>query len=324
MFLYLMPFYLKVDALGSLHNISLATTGSGGAAACRISDSAILPILTNIVKSTSLSQNLDGDISLAPLSLSADQRILAVQTALEILASIATAVQENANGEFEVDADGDVELLDEEGIMKDDEEEDGGEVDGRVLRDMEMVIGGEGSSEVAVSPSAEAIIQYLVKKTSPVLLWIARPGPETVLAVQVRALSVINNISWTASIIVPEESSLWPTWEKLAHEIWEFCVTPILLVNTADIELADAVAGLSWAITKSLKGSLDVSQGQHQAFINLYHAANSDELRTKCVGVLGCLGLLQRRIEVNKVSLGFAAQFTSTLGRKWARFHKQT
>lgn len=279
--------------LGVLHNISLAITGSEEAALHRMSDSVILPILTTMAKSTSLLQKAEGDLSLTPLSLSVDQRILALQTTLEILASIATAVQENAEG-------GNIELIDEDGIMKD--EGDNDDVDEQVLQDMEMVVGDESNTETTVSPSAD-IVRYLIGTTSPVLLSIAQPGPGAVPAVQVRALSVLNNISWTTGTTVTEGSSLWPGWVKLAHEIWESCVTSILRTNTADIELADAIAGLSWAISKGLKGNLDVSQGQHQAFINLYHAANSDELRTKCVGVLGCLGLAQGRIEINKVCL---------------------
>lgn len=289
--------------LGSLHNISLATTSFGEAATHYISDSVILPVLTNIVKSTSLSQRSNGDISLTPLSLSADQKILAIQTTLEILASIATAAQENIGDRLEVDMDGDVDLIDENGVMKGEEGENVDDMDEHVLQDMEMVVGDESNSETLALTSVEAVIRYLVGVTSPLLVSIARPGLEAVLAVQIRALSVLNNVSWTAGVTISAESPLWPAWEKLAHEIWGSCVTSILLANTADIELADAVVGLSWAVAKSLRGNLDVSQGQHQAFINLYHAANSDELRTKCVGVLGCLGLPQGRIETNKVSL---------------------
>lgn len=289
---------------GTLHNISLTSAESGEAVPHRISDSIILPILTTMVKSTSL-QRAEGDLSLTHLSLSDDQRILALQTTLEILASIATAVQENTETEFRADADGDVELIDEDGVMKDEEGDD--DVDDQVLQDMDMVVGDESNGNTTVSPPAEAIVRYLIGITSPVILSIAQPGPGVVLAVQVRALSVLNNISWTADTTISEGSSLWLTWGKLAHEIWGSCVTSILLANTADIELADAVAGLSWAVAKSLKGNLDVSQGQHQAFINLYHAASSDELRTKCVGVLGCLGLPQGRIDTNKVCLAFNA-----------------
>lgn len=277
-------------------------TGPVEAVSHRISDSAILPILTTLAKSTSLLQGVEADLSLTPLSLSADQRILAVQTALEILASIATAAQENAESEFKAGADSDTELIDEDGVMKD-EGDDNDDVNEQVLQDMDMVVGDESHGEMTVSPSAETTIRYLIGTTSPMLLSIAQPGPGAVLAIQIRALSVLNNISWTAGTAIPEGSSLWPTWGKLAHEIWGSCVTSILLANTADIELADAIAGLSWAVAKSLKGNLDVSQGQHQAFINLYHAASSDELRTKCVGVLGCLGLPQGRIEINKVYL---------------------
>lgn len=248
-------------------------------------------------------QEAAGGLSLTPLTLSSDQRILAVQTALEILASIATAVQGNADGAFKLDAGGDAGLMDEDGIMKDEDGEDGDGVEEVVLQDMDMVVGDESNGVQSIPPPAEDIVRYLIGKTAPILISIAKPGPGSILTVQTRALSVLNNISWTVIVTISRGSPLWSTWGKVGYEIWDSCVSSILAANTADIELADAVAGLSWAVAKSFKGNVDVSHGQHRAFISLYHAANSDELRTKCVGVLGCLGLPQGRIEINKVCL---------------------
>jgi len=38
----------------------------------------------------------------------------------------------------------------------------------------------------------------------------------------------------------------------------------------------------------------------HKAFMGLYQAATNDELRSRCVGVLGALAMPQYRVEVNK------------------------
>lgn len=252
-----------------------------------ISDFDIVPILTNFLKSA------------PPASPTHDEQkaLIFKQLVLEILASIATEAADGVLEEALVADQGD-----EADLMSEDGKDAAApkELDESLRADMEMVVGDESNQE---SPgSAEGtVLHYLIMSTGPVLLSIVKSGAGGLLPIHTRALGVLNNIAWTVDAALSEESGLWERWQKLAHEIWQSCVTPVLVANTADVELAEAVTGLAWAVSKSMRGNLDISQGEHRAFVSLYHAANTDELRTKCVGVLGCLGLVQGRIDVNQV-----------------------
>lgn len=252
-----------------------------------ISDVNIVPILTNFLKpEPPASPTHDGQ-----------KDFIFKQLVLEVLASIATEATYGVPEEALVaDQGGDADLMSEDGKDVAAHEE----LDGSLRADMEMVVGDESNQE---SPgSAEGtVLHYLITSTGPVLLSIIKSETGGSLPIHTRALGVLNNIAWTVDATLSEGSGLWERWQKLGHEIWQNCVTPVLVANTADVELAEAVTGLAWAVSKSLNGNLDVSQGEHRAFVSLYHAANADELRTKCVGVLGCLGLAQGRIDVNQV-----------------------
>ncbi|CUS15792.1 unnamed protein product [Tuber aestivum] len=273
---------------GSLHNISLALKGTDVAADQEISDFNIVPILTDFLKSTPATSPTDDE-----------QKVLAFkQLVLEILASIATEATDGVP-ELVLGADQDdgIDYMSEDGDGKDVGAPE--ELDGSLRADMEMIVGDESNQDSPDSGEG-TVLHYLVISTGPALLSIVKSGAGGSLPIHMRALSVLNNIAWTVDATLSEGSALWERWQKLAHEIWKICVTPVLVANTADVELAEAVTGLAWAVSKSMKGGFDVSQGEHRAFVSLYHAANTDELRTKCVGVLGCLGLAQGRIEVNQ------------------------
>ena len=219
------------------------------------------------------------------------------QLVLEILASIATEATDGVLEGALVAGQGDeADLMSEDGKDAAAPEE----LDESLRADMEMVVGDESNQE-SLGSAEGTVLHYLIMSTGPVLLSIVKSGAGGSLPIHTRALGVLNNIAWTVDATLSEESGLWERWQKLAHEIWQSCVTPVLVANTADVELAEAVTGLAWAVSKSMRGNLDVSQGEHRAFVSLYHAANTDELRTKCVGVLGCLGLVQGRIDINQV-----------------------
>ncbi|PWW76495.1 hypothetical protein C7212DRAFT_357647 [Tuber magnatum] len=273
---------------GSLHNISLALKGTDVAADQEISDFNVVPILTGFLGSAPAASSTDDD-----------QKVLIFkQLVLEILASIATEATDGVSElALRADQDDDMEFVGEDGDGKDAAAPE--ELDGSLRADMEVVVGDESNQESPDSTEG-TVLRYLIINTGPALLSIVKSGTGGSLPIHIRALSVLNNIAWTVDATLSEGSDLWERWQKLAHEIWKNCVTPVLVANTADMELAEAVTGLAWAVSKSMKGSFDVSRGEHRAFVSLYHAANTDELRTKCVGVLGCLGLAQGRIEVNR------------------------
>lgn len=221
----------------------------------------------------------------------------ACHVALEILASIATAIGYELDiGLKSASADND----EVDAMEEDDNEED---KVGEMLADMDGVTGDDHQEAISLSKSADSIIRYLVEATAPALIVLSQLQPMPVINLRLRALGALNNLAWTVDAAVPADGPLWEQWEKLTDDIWKSVVSPVLAANTADIELAEAVTVIAWAVAKAMKGGLDVSDGQHRAFIGLYQAALTDELRTKCVGVLGCLALPPNRIEVNQVCL---------------------
>ncbi|RPB29362.1 hypothetical protein L211DRAFT_775717 [Terfezia boudieri ATCC MYA-4762] len=249
------------------------------------------------------------------------ERIEALKDGLEILTSIIASLQDDIDGKIPVevsfpdsdfmDEDSEEELengvdKDEDGV--DDESEVGYKsMDEEVmLEDMAMVTAVDcDDSEEANDASSECPIAHLIEVVIPLLLPLCAPQDHSSnsLAVQTRAINCLSNISWTSSTALPKSSPLFQSFQKHALTVWTSIVVLILRSNTANIELAEAVTGLSWAIAKALGGKLPISQptneggvGEHKIFMSLYNAATTDDLRTRCVGVLGCLGLAPGRI----------------------------
>jgi hypothetical protein len=275
-----------------LHNVSLAPTELEH----NLSDSQILPTLTAFVKYT-------GSLDLTSYDPSKSSRedeagILATQVALEIIASIATALGYELEG-AKSNAIPDPEFLDE------DEEEMAHDGDGGISafqEDMEMVTAGDDNDNLG-SSGMEGLTQYLLENTAPAVIILSRPLPAALSTIQLRALSALNNISWTLNAAIPSRSRLSKKWQKYTDTIWQTVVTPVLTVNTADVALAAAVTSVAWAAAKAAEGNVDLHDNTvHKAFMGLYQAATNDELRSRCVGVLGALAMPQDRIEVNKVS----------------------
>jgi len=274
-----------------------------------------------------------------------DERIDTLKGGLETLTSIIASLQDNIDGEVPDE----VPIPDADFMGEDSEEEIEGEVsegeggdevgeesehcdesmgEEAMLEDMAVVtaVDHDDSEEANDTPS-EAPTTHLIEVAIPLLLPLCAPqdhSPNS-LAIQIRAINCLNNISWTSSTALPKSSSLFQSFQKQALTIWAAIVVPILRSNTANIELAEAVTGLSWAIAKALGGKLPISHegevGEHKTFMSLYNAATTDDLRTRCVGVLGCLGLAPGRVDVNKASPPlFSPIFIHTLASKCLRF----
>ena len=206
-------------------------------------------------------------------------------------------VHEEADGDDDEDEDDDHKSLDEDGM----------------LEDIAIVTEGDraASEDPTHSTSSESAISHLVGTAIPLLLPLCTPKHPTpdLVAIQIRAMNCLNNISWTSTTSLPPSSPLFQSFQKQALNMWSSIVVPILRSNTANVELAEAIAGFSWAIAKSVGGNLPLGNeseggipGEHKSFISLYNAATTDDLRSRCVGVLGSLGLAQGRVEVNKAS----------------------
>lgn len=166
--------------------------------------------------------------------------------------------------------------------------------------DMDMTTFEETSD---LYSGTDKIIQYLLETTTPIIIKLSAKLPESLGKITLRALSALNNIAWTLDAAVALRPRLTQKWQAHVKTIWRKVISPVLMGNTADIALADAVTGVAWAVAKASEGKLELLGGKalHKSFISLYQAAPTDDLKSKCVGVLGCLAMSQDQIEINKV-----------------------
>jgi hypothetical protein len=329
-----------IAACGIVHNISQELRCfDQGPDTEHLLDSATLPALKlSLEKYAQYYIQANEALSSGDPQLSRNERSL--RLALEILASIATAAQEGIEGVPEETA----------GVPKTDVMSEGsgeGSETDQVLRpetdgvancvdedaEMELVTGDEsgnvGTSRLIATGSHEGVITYLVEVFVPLVLPLATPpinqATETTL-VYSRALSALNNIAWTAPLI-PSSRDFSPgkeAWASYAQRIWKLAVSPILGSNTADIPLADSIASLAWALSRSVNGKISLPEGEHRSFMALYQATrglgtsapaaqindhnrgteegvvDASSLGVKCIGVLGTLALCPLRIDVNR------------------------
>lgn len=252
--------------------------------------------------------------------------------ALEILASIASGVQDTMGGGKKGHAareengaqDGDDDKMEEDDAEDGAEiEDDGDESDGsmdpeEMANDMEMVTGTyDDDSGTSDLPTLET----LLKKAVPQVLRLASPSSKSGSPpeIQTHAVSVLNNLSWSLACVdfaAGQNEGLLKAWLPHGKAIWEKAVTEILDSDTNDLGLATEVTSLAWAVSKALGPEhLPLKEGQHQRFISLYHATrnmpgNEEQgaaeedpfqgLGVKCIGVLGQLALDPAPLPLNR------------------------
>ncbi|PKS07300.1 hypothetical protein jhhlp_005902 [Lomentospora prolificans] len=254
--------------------------------------------------------------------------------ALEILASIASGVQDTLAGGKKggkgkgkdkgkpgrrhaprVDQDDDEmedDVMDEDDQMPSDmEESDDDEMDDdEMIEDMELVTGaGEDEDGVENLPTLDT----LLSKAFPQVLKLASPSSQghTSPEIQVHAVSVLNNLSWSLACVEfsdDQSEGLFKAWAPHGKEIWNQVVNEVLDSDTNDLALATEVTSLAWAVAKALGAKLPLGEGHHQKFISLYQATKNmmasdgqnglpttetedpfQSLGVKCIGVLGQL-----------------------------------
>ncbi|KAF8459598.1 hypothetical protein BGX38DRAFT_1149821 [Terfezia claveryi] len=319
------PLLRTVAVCGVAHNISDYLSVSGNTIN-PFTDSINLTKLTAIIQAASkITPPVNESTLTSGEPVTEGERIEALKDGLEILTSIIASLQDDIDGKIPdevpvpdsdfMDEDSEEELengvdKDEDGVDDEFAVDDESMDEAVMLEEMAMVTAVDrDDSEEANDASSECPIAHLIEVVIPLLLPLCAPQDHSSnsLAIQTRAINCLSNISWTSSTALPKLSPLFQSFQKHALTVWTSIVVPILHSNTANIELAEAVTGLSWAIAKALGGKLPISQptneggvGEHKIFMSLYNAATTDDLRTRCVGVLGCLGLAPGRIGVNK------------------------
>lgn len=326
-----------VFACGVIHNIfaSLAGTSASAIPGGAGDDSLLIPTLAKVLSSVGSEQRTaDGD----GLSLPEDCQELA----LEILASIGTELNsgeakpsnglprgdgEGAGDDEDMgDVDGDV---DENGPLAGEDETQSDNADemdeDEMEADMDMVIGaGDQSDQDGIDDMP--VLKSLLQMAIPQLIRIARiqVGDEAPMSVQRLALSALNNIAWSVSLLDFSDSTneaIQRSWDPVGRRIWADVVVPIISSDTADLTLATQVTSLAWAVSRSLRGAPAAAQplaaDEHRKFMALYQSTRGATSATdtageagradpfhaigvKCIGVLGQLALDPAPIDRNR------------------------
>ncbi|KAF5022243.1 hypothetical protein F66182_5682 [Fusarium sp. NRRL 66182] len=247
------------------------------------------------------------------------------QLALEILASIGTTLNtsgEAAGPDKEEKPQGtdDEEMGDADGQVSDEEEageEDDDEMDDDELEaDMEMVTGADRNEQDGNIDDLP-VLKTLIDNALPELMRIASlsPADDISLRLQGHALSALNNIAWSVSLIDfsdPQNAPIQNAWDPVGRALWTQVIAPILATDTADIDLATHVTSLAWGVARSLRGRPSTPfTEEHRRFIALYQATNGSpaaqnsqdpfqSLSVKCIGVLGQLALEPAPVDRNR------------------------
>ncbi|KAG5957349.1 hypothetical protein E4U58_006177 [Claviceps cyperi] len=207
--------------------------------------------------------------------------------------------------------------------------------------DMDMVTGVDDADQDAANLESMPVLQALIQFAIPQLTRIAslQPTDDDSLRLQGHALSALNNMAWSVSLVDSSDSlgaAVQQVWLPVARCLWQQVVTPILASDTADIRLATQVTGLAWALARTLAGDQPssplqssanhVQHDHHRKFISLYHATRtmsaspppSQEdpfqcLGVKCVGVLGQLALAPCPVPTNLEIATFLLGLLSSL-----------
>ncbi|KAK7416058.1 hypothetical protein QQZ08_012140 [Neonectria magnoliae] len=305
-----------VLACGVLHNLFAFLEGQE--VALGADDSFLIPTLSKAIGSYQPGQVATDATGWA-------DPIECQQLALEILASIGTSLNAYRDDDATTPHPGaedpkDDEMDDVEADADDDAEEDGSDAEGpdgegeddeddemdqdEMEADMGMVTGADedgAQDNIDDTPVLKAILQTAL----PELIRIASlsPNDDASIRLQGHALSALNNIAWSVSLIDfadAHNAAVQAAWQPAGHALWTQVIAPILATDTADITLATHVTSLAWAVARSLRGAATPLAGdEHRRFIALYQATKGVQnpedpfqaLGVKCIGVLGQLAL---------------------------------
>ncbi|KAJ6790388.1 hypothetical protein PWT90_07769 [Aphanocladium album] len=341
-----------VLACAVLHNLFASLETSRDAQIPTEGDESILiPTLTKVISSYSADEPLAAGESWSdPAQYQ--------QLALETLASIGTSLTAVIGGPAEAskaagkgkasaprgeDVGGDEDMNEaddnvrsqsgDEGMGEEEDGEDEGEEDDdemtheEMQADMDMVLGDDGDENIDDLP----VLQALLQKALPELMRIAasQPANEVGMAMQGHALSAINNIAWSLSLVDFSEdhnAGILAAWSPVAKSIWAQVISPILASDTADLGLATQVTGVSWAIARALRSKTPLRTDEQRKFMTLYQATKGSagelteneedpfqSLGVKCIGVLGQLALGPCPVDMNRELGTFLVTVVSSL-----------
>ncbi|QUC20185.1 uncharacterized protein UV8b_04426 [Ustilaginoidea virens] len=325
-----------VLACATLHNVFAALGSLGDAPHVPgADDSSLIPTLAKVVARVQAGQGAadqsgGGGGSGGGWSSAVEQQ----QLALETLASIGTALlhadasSATPAGESETaepkadedmgDADGEAPAASDDDASDaedDDEDDDDGMDQDELDADMDMVTGADDPRDDG-NLDDMPVLKALLQTALPELLRIAtfQPADDDSLRLQAHALSALNNIAWSVSLVDFSDDlngGIQKAWLPVGHALWARVIAPTLASDTADISLATTVTSLAWAVSRTLGGQLpaplEAADPPHRKFISLYQATRQlpedtaaaaaaaadpfQRLGVKCVGVLGQLAM---------------------------------
>ncbi|KAI1503864.1 hypothetical protein F5X99DRAFT_416906 [Biscogniauxia marginata] len=312
--------YKAVLSCGILHNIFSVMQWNdqnpGRDGGC---DAILVNTLSQALEHTELNGEMtNGHSSSNPVDI--------LQLALEVLASIGTALQESLekgnrsreeawggidDKDVAMDADDDEQLSDDAKPEDEDDEMDEDEMEA----DMDMVTGANDDINELSGLDDLPTLQELVQRAIPQAIRLSRASngnDEASSLIRIHALTTLNNIAWTVSCIDFSERSnaaILRAWTPVARTIWKETVSPVLASDTSDVSLATVVTSLSWAVARALHDEPFLSGDEQQKFISLWHASRKlvadqedpfQSLGVKCIGVLGQLALDPAPIDLNR------------------------
>ncbi|CAK7266403.1 hypothetical protein SEPCBS119000_002011 [Sporothrix epigloea] len=243
--------------------------------------------------------------------------------------------QKEVNPDDSMDVDGD-------DLAHDDDNTDDDCID--IERDMDCVTGvddadGQAGDDLQDLLTLRALITDAIPQLIRLVAARAQDAAADSLAILVDALSALNNIAWTVSLVDLRDggnAAIRRAWRPVARRIWLLVVRPLLGLASAtstaaasaeetavDLQVADKVAGLAWALSRVLGGTTPVDAGEPARLMALREmavattAAGEPEqdpfqsLPVKCIGILGQMALdpapADQNRDIGKYLLGVVA-----------------
>lgn len=316
-----------VLACGVLHNVfSVMEWDDENPGRDNSNDASLIPALATALETAPVNASAANDAAnSSPVEI--------LQMALEILASIGTALQEalqrgnkkskgrggarKPNGPVDDDMamDADEDGDDDASEKEPEDEDDDDEMDADAMEaDMDMVTGADDYPEAAGLDELPTL-KLLVQKAIPQIVKISMSNvgdQESSLVIRTHAFNALNNIAWTVSCLDfsgDNNAAVLAAWTPAAKLIWRESVSRILASDTSDVSLATVVTSLAWALARALHDKTPLSADEPNKFMSLYHASLNlpvdaedpfQSLGVKCIGVLGQLAMDPAPMQLNR------------------------
>ncbi|KAF8640573.1 hypothetical protein AX17_000235 [Amanita inopinata Kibby_2008] len=231
-------------------------------------------------------------------------KLKTIQLALEVLTGVCATLPDPELGTSH----------EEEGVERDDEEEEGGANEDMVDGTEEDMVVDHGSAiESPVSPILPTLVTPLLTLIQPTALSfpplaaqsVHPPTTSALSAIHVSALECLNNLFLSLSSV---RKSATPADREGGSAVWNGIWSALGLVGTATgpgqerrQEMWEVGIGVLWGVGNVWKGFIEPNEEQVRLLMQLCSSASDSTLRVKCIGTLECLAQYPTAIEGNKM-----------------------